>query len=108
MLPLEEGHLFGGSDGELGGDIKPGERVLPASRVPGVRGKSERGADNACPEDFAYVIQRAAIGVGRAHAQLFEKIAGAELSLQSVVVGEAAVVAFQNQAFGAVGAAQRG
>src|SRR5690349_15358055 len=98
MLPLEEGHLFSGSDGELVRDIKTGKRILSASRIPRVLGKSQGGAGNAGAEDFAYVIQRAAIGICRAHAQLLEKIAGAELSLQSMVVGETAIVAFQHQA----------
>src|SRR5690348_17140837 len=108
MLPLEEGHLFGGSDGELVRDIKTGERILAASRVPWVLGESQSGAGNAGAEDFTYVIQRAAIGVCRAHAQLLERIARAELSLQSVVVREAAIVTFQNQAFGAISTAKGG
>src|SRR6478609_833425 len=108
MLPLEEGHLFSGRDGELVRDIKTGERVLCASGGPRVLGKSQRGAGNAGAEDFTYVIQRAAIGVRRAHTQLLEKIVGTELSLQSVVVGESAVVALQHQAFGAIRAPKGG
>src|SRR6185312_736557 len=107
MLAAEERQLFRGCNGELVRNIQSGEGVLAASRVPGILGKGQRCAGNSGAENFAYVIQSAAVGVSSAYSKLFEKIVGAELSLQSVIVGETAIVALQHQAFGAISAAQR-
>src|SRR5579871_867544 len=108
MLAGEEGQLFCGCDGELVRNIQAGEGVLAAAGVPWVLGKGKRIAGDSRAEDFAYVIESAAIGVSSAYAELFEKIVGAELGLQSAVIGKAAIVALQHQAFGTIGAAQRG
>src|SRR5229473_2712737 len=108
MLALEEGQLFCGRDGELVRNIQAGVGVLAAARVPWVLGKGQRCAAGSGAENFAYVIKSVAISVSSAHTELFKKIVGAELGLQSVVVGEASIVAFQHQAFRTIGTAQRG
>src|SRR5262249_38959702 len=95
-------------DGELVRVIQPGERVLTASGVPRVLGKSQGSAAHSGGEDFAHVIERAAVGVRRAQRNLVEQVVGTEFCLQSVVVGEAAVIALQHNAFGAIRTAQRG
>src|SRR5690242_10997939 len=102
MLSLEEGQLLSGRDGELVRVVKPGERVFTPAGVPRILGKCQSGAADAGREDFAHVIERAAVGVRRAQGELLEQVVGTEFGLQSVVVGERAVVALQYDAFRAV------
>src|SRR6476646_8160387 len=103
MLAREERQLFRGCNGELMRNIQPGVRVLTAARVPWILGKGKRIAGDPGTENFAYVIEGTARSVSSAYAKLFEKIVGAEFSLQSVIVGKSAIIAIQHQAFGTVG-----
>src|SRR6185312_2149364 len=53
-------------------------------------------------EDLAHVVQRLAVRVRRAHAHLLEQVIGAELCLDTVIVGIAGVVAGKNDSFVAI------
>ena len=88
------------------GISRPENEYSPRPVSHGFWAKASVCTGNSGAENFAYVIERTAVGVSSADSQLFEKIVGTELSLQSMVVGEAAVVALQHKAFGTVGTAQ--
>src|SRR6476646_2156346 len=108
MLGLEEWKLLCGRDGCQVWEVQSGEGVLAASGVPWILSESQRCTAGSGAENFAHVIKSTAIGVSSAYSKLFEKIVGAELGLQSVIVGETAIVALQHKAFSAAGSAQRG
>src|SRR5205814_1879967 len=108
MLALEEGQLFGGGNGELVREIQTRIRILATPGVERILSEGQRGATHSGAEDFAHVIERTAVGISSAYAELVEQIIGAEFSLQAVVIGVAAVIALQHDSLGAINPTRRG
>ena len=87
-------------------NIQSGERVLLPGSIERVLSERNSIATASGTEDFAHVIEVAAVGVTRTHCKLFEQVISAEFGLHTVVIGEAAIVAREHNARIAVDTAQ--
>src|SRR5690242_9589822 len=102
VLFLEERQVLRKRDAQGIGYIQAGKRPLCIACLERVLRCKQRVTRAARSKDFANIVQVLAPGICSLELELFKQVVGAELHLQSMVVGEPAVVARPNHTCTAV------